>query len=421
MKQKKLNKNYYLKKFISGIALLGSVSLFTIIGCDNKSENVNINKIGGNEVLVCNIDDIKETREIKLSELVDSFEVICLENTRDAYIGSVWAQTVSGNHLFFADTQNKLTLFNRSGKFIRKWDSGRGPFEFVIPEYPQIYGDNIFVCDAQRNKLLKYNLADDADKAIDLIKTTGVKIVLNDSLFLTAGNSESENDPYLICIQDFNGKLKKSIPAKNHINIFPKLAQDRVIVHPYKNGWNIHLPFSDTLMFYDFEQNKLTPKAIFYSESFASANKKLMEERLKHGLEISDNESTKSLVVVPEFESDNYYFLSIHKYGQNKDLPWYVSTRKMCMVNKKTREAYYITIIDDFMGDIPFGLQGTNQIWEPYITQDFSAIRYKEKLKRILEEKADKLANETKERIENLMAEISDEDNNIVMYYKLRE
>lgn len=398
--------------------------LFFIIsgGCKPfEKKMLEVHQIDNRKVLVYDIDKINETRVIKLSELVESIEIIRLDNKKYAFLAVTWLQEVSGNYLFFADIQNNLMVFDKTGNFISKWEPGRGPSEFILPEHPQIYNNMVFVSDNIRKKLLNYEMNGKYIKTLDLIKSTGANFVLKDSMILSVGNSESDEDPYLICIQDFKANIVKAITSKNHVNITPALAQEKIIVYPFDMGLNMHFPSNDTLMHYNPEFNHLSPKAIFYSKTHLEKNKILYEKRLQHGLEITDKQWVQTVKVVPEFETDKYYFLSIYKYGEKKDLPWYFASRKMCLINKKTNSAFFITVVNDFLGDIPFEFQSANQIWGKFIIQDFSAIKIKNIFSKIILEKGIEIDLSVKKRLQDCVAGLNDDDNNIVLLYELKK
>ncbi|MDO8952495.1 MAG: hypothetical protein Q7U86_07710, partial [Draconibacterium sp.] len=246
-----------------------------------------------------------------------------------------------------------------------------------------------------------------------------ILIVKNEGL-ISVGNSTSIDDPFLICQQDFDGKILQTFSAKTHINLEPSVVFENVSTYPTQNGWNIHFPTNDTLMHYNPVKNTLEPVAIFYSQSHVNSNKEFYVAREKYGLNIDKKAFEMPVIVIPEYESEQFYFISIIRYGEQNELPWYFSSRKMALVDKKSNKAYYISLINDFWGDIPFQLQGTSQIWEKCFIQDFPAIEVKKQFGDLLEKNDGKMNESTQLKIEKLVAKTNNEDNSIIFRYTLK-
>lgn len=414
----KLFKSLYnrLIKIVFGIVLFISLS-----NCQKLNNgSVTFINVNGQKILVCDVDKITETREMNLSELVETSYLIRLSNDTNALIGNTWLEKYSSGYFIVAELSNKLSLFNQSGQFINSWYPGKGPDEYVLPEYPQIVNGSLFIKDKVRNKLQKYNFENNSSEQIDLIKKNGKTIVLNDSNILSFGNSESHLDPYLLCVQDFNGSILNTIKASNEIQLNPPLVHESVISYKINNGWNIHFPTNDTLMHYNLEDNNLNPEAVFYSKSSVDKNKALYEERKTKALSINNIKLTQTIQVVPEYENEKYYFISVYTFGMKEDLPWYFADRKMCLIDKETEEVFFINLINDFWGNIPFQAQSNSHFWEDNMIQVYSAFSIKNKFSSLLGNSNNDLDAEMKTKLNKVVAETKEDDNNLVFFYKLK-
>lgn len=396
--------------------------ILTVILYNCKRDNnnpISFKKINGSKVLICDVDKITETKEMKLSQLVESSRFIPLSNNPQALIGNTWLEESTLGYFVLADFNNKLFIFDNNGQYLNSWSPGKGPNEFILPSQPQVVGQNLYIKDIHQNKLLKYDINNQFTTSVKLSKSTGSSIVLNDSTIMTVGNSESNQDPFLICVQDFNGKTLKSIKAAYQISLVPPLVQDKVICFPIKNGWNIHFPENDTLMYYKYIDNELIPVAVFNSTKHIQTNRELYLARKNKGLEISDRNFTQTIKVIPEYESTKYFFLSVYYFGLNNDLPWYFAERKICLVDKDSQEAFFVNIVDDFWGNKPFTFSGNSKIWSKVLIKSSPIISVKEQFKKELEN-IDELGLEQKEKLQNIVSDADENDNSAIFEYILK-
>lgn len=402
-------------------SILILVLMIIMCHCKKCEDNaVTIKKVMGHEILVCDIDKVTETREMKLSELVESSALVRLSNDTNALVGNTCLAKFRSGYIILADFKNKLFLFDEKGHFINAWNPGKGPTEFILPVNPQLINHNIFIRDKFNNKLIKHNLEGTSSYAVKLVKKTGKSIVLNDSTILTIGNSESVNDPYLICVQDIYGNIIKSIQTSKHVKLIPPLVQESVISYPVINGWNIHFPTNDTLMHYSIRENRLTPLAVFHSSLHEQTNKELYIERKTKGLSINNKKLTQTVKVIPEYESNKYYFLSVYTYGMQKDLPWYIAKRKICLVDKGSREAFYVTLVNDFWGNIPFRPFSNSHFWSKKLIQNIPAISLKNRFASILDDEENMISTKVRTKLKKAVSETNTNDNNIIFVYTLK-
>lgn len=103
-------------------------------------------------------------RTIKLSELVEGYEVVKFENSDSAFFKT--RKPVVSEH-YIAVIQggtNPIILFDRQGKFIGKiGDVGQGPGEYMMA-YDAIIdevNDRVYVVEMTKNQVLEYNLKGD--------------------------------------------------------------------------------------------------------------------------------------------------------------------------------------------------------------------------------------------------------------------
>ena len=154
-----------MSRFILVLALV-----MLLFSCDGPvAENSPIDVVS-DSLITINIDSPGNTIDLKLSDLVDSVELLQIETTPEALIGN--GSIYVGDYYIIYSGQNGLFRFSQNGEFERVIANiGRGPEE--ISMFTQLYFDNkrglLFIDDMQRDRsFLLYDLK--ADKFLDPVK-----------------------------------------------------------------------------------------------------------------------------------------------------------------------------------------------------------------------------------------------------------
>jgi hypothetical protein len=152
------------KKLITIISL-GILITSCIISNQKYDADSNISIAERNPQLISvDIDNVKKSKKIKLSEVFKRAKTIILETNKNAMISQANIIQVCGNQIFILDSSGSkgLYVFNKEGRFIRKIGSvGQGSDEYVQPSDFTIDKRKkiIYVLDSQNQNILKYNLA----------------------------------------------------------------------------------------------------------------------------------------------------------------------------------------------------------------------------------------------------------------------
>lgn len=139
---------------------LGYYFTLIILSSCNVSDNSKT-VILENEIIDINITEaIKDVREFKLSEIVKDVEFISLESTVESYFRYSSRTQITDHYiLIVGEAENKLLLFDRSGKFLRQIGrSGRGPSEFTNLKTAAIDPKERFIIVSDGEKFIKFNL-----------------------------------------------------------------------------------------------------------------------------------------------------------------------------------------------------------------------------------------------------------------------
>ena len=97
---------------LSGIVMIISLTFLQAI----KDSKARLVKVNGNDVVVCEVDEIKDTIDIPLSSLIESLEIVKLENTEKALIENAW----------FTDISEKFICIKTYGQFPAKLFDRKG-------------------------------------------------------------------------------------------------------------------------------------------------------------------------------------------------------------------------------------------------------------------------------------------------------
>ena len=142
--------------------VLTLISLTVIsLGCEKKSNSDSV-IINDGIVEINVLKAFEDHRDFPLSKLVKDVELLKLESTHESYFENANTLQVGDKYILISCTnQNKVYLFNRSGKFIRtigRFGAGpgeynRGTFVTMCPSE-----ENIILVDFMSKKIVRYGI-----------------------------------------------------------------------------------------------------------------------------------------------------------------------------------------------------------------------------------------------------------------------
>ncbi len=365
---------------------------------------------------------------MNLSEVVEEAGVVKLENDTAGLVGQFATTTTSNDHFLFGGMQNQLLLFNKEGKFIKKWKPGRGPLEYIVPGNPQYIDGTVYVNDPLSNKTIGYNIENGTARAIRYQIKNSIATVLPDLSILYLANFHSPGETLLSRYNQEGEILYSIVSESNNISNTSVLNFDQSF-YPYGDGWNIQFSGLDTLMYFNILENKLTPVAILESSSNLNIRTRLSAEMQKEDNK-RDNikaDLTNFLHAIVELESERYYFLRTSAYGNKRDpkkyqnRPWYWAERKLAMLDKETNEAFYVSFQNDFWGGMPFKPDGDLPFWFSEIAQDRDFFWVKKWFTSYLDKNGNEIDEAIRKKMNDLLNSLEEEDNNVVFWYRLKK
>ena len=352
----------------------------------------------GDSLIVCDIEQVKDTFNIPLSSLLSSFEVIRLENAEDALTAVDGAVAISDNYIGIASFKAKAyKLYDKKGNYLRTLSKpGQGPDEYYISIYDSYIDEKnrkVYLISGRATKLMVFDLEGNALEHIPLPYVThkGRFIIYPEKEMLTMMVLPFLDTPSVIWEQDFKGNVHQEIPSGQFV-IKPSDYSNEIweSLNTCKIDFSLvyWLPTRDTLYHYQPENNRLQPRFTLHFN----------EEVIRHNY----------------IELPNHYLVWLIDQAAWSEMPRF----SKILVDKKTMRGCYVDFKLDMLGNI----DGPNKISfsRGYFTAIMDSYALKEQLEKALSQ-PDKLNPEMLKKIKDLNNSITEDDNNIVFIGKLKD
>jgi hypothetical protein len=375
----------------SMISLIRSQCFFCILtiialtfpGCKNKSIAYKTN-INGNEVVICPVNKVTDTVQLKLSSLIESCNVVKLQNTNDALFDQVWHTEVSENYICIKSYgQLPAKLYDKNGRFLRNIGSvGRGPGEYSTLNGLQFNqkSDMLFLLPfGNARKILVYDVSGNHLKDIPLVFTQRkFKAFFSPDSIITVLSMPFENDSAICYQQTFAGKLIQKISPPSYL--LNQSFDGEVFTNYLTPEFDLYNTATDTLYHYNTEKNTLEPK---FAKDFGDK---------------------KYFSVSREIPGYFYFFFYNQETGSKKIL-----------VDKKTLDANYFNLKNDFFGNIDASPVFSNG----YFINNVAAITLKKQIEKALNMKD--LSENERQKLIDFNNNLKQDDNNIIFYGRLKK
>ncbi len=350
----------------------------------------------GDTVVTCDVASVKESMIIPLSKLIDSLEIIRLENIDTAMIKPVVVD-ITDNHIG-TNSYSAYKLFTRDGKYLTDFESQRQDFD----KYPFAYDSQIdegnhsvYILPWTSKDMLVYDLDGTFVKSIPLsyLVHKGVfNLDIKQQRISIVQMPFGEGDEPLAWSQDFEGRIRHE-SKQRYLDLWPDYSNEIPTQKIDKNGRFIDfylyacVPRADTLYYYDAMANKCIPR---FTAKFPNDNV------LRHIY----------------YEFSNYYMVDIIN---SSPYTWIVD--KHIIINKSTLKGGKYKIIIDQLGGIPLEVEGVNCSRSDYFIYCIEP----RKLKAMIGEQLSYKERMTSEDISKLMEltnSISENDNTYILLGK---
>lgn len=353
-------------------------------------------------VISCSLKALKDTVDFPLSQLAENLQVVRLDNRDEALVGG-WIRTTIGEKYILVSNnkQTPFKLFDRSGKFITNIGAyGQGPNEYgnTYAEQLDEAHNRIYILPWQSNKLLVFDLKGNPQPPIPLCLRVpkGQFRVNADKNEVTVTVLPFEGWPAVVWTQDLQGK-RKNFVAPTHLGV-PRDFSNEVMMNNNTPAYEVMLmqimPAArvDTLYHYNNPKNKLEGRFTVQYPNNEKIPWHSYQELPRHFM---------GDVSLPVQKSANV---------------WVGSKPANYIVDKKTLHGNYFHLYNDFLGTKSMRISPSFS--NGYYVSNMEPAVLKEALKKEVNKKG--LPANVRQRVQELLKTIGDEDNNVVVFAKLK-
>ncbi|MGE5406763.1 MAG: 6-bladed beta-propeller, partial [Methanosarcina sp.] len=320
---------------------------------------------------------------LKLSDLVESCEIIKLQNVPDALYDRAWHAEISDKYICIKSYgQQPAKLYDKKGQFIRNIGAiGRGPGEYPTLNGLQFSkkGDLLYLLPfGNTRKILVYDVAGNKLKDIPLAFTQRkFKAFFSDSV-VTVLSMPFPGDSAICFQQDFKGRVIRKVTPPSYL--FNKSFDGEVFTNYLTPEYDLYNTASDTLYHYNILKNRLEPK---FAKDFGEKKQ-----------------------VTASREIPGYFFF----WTRGED-----NKSRMVLVNKKNLDAKYFRLKNDFFGNI----DASPVFSSGYFFNSVAAISLKKQIESALKNK--NLTEKERQKLINFNKDLQPDDNNVIFYGKLKK
>lgn len=359
-----------------------------------------IQKIGNDNVTTLHLDRIKNIVDLPVSQLLEDFRIVPLDNRDEALIKGDIVSAYE-NYIYTGGTsQEPCRLFDRTGRFICQIGAnGQGPGEYwaVYDNYVDEKNGRIYLMPWNTKSLLVYDMKGNYLSSIPFptLVPKGVFTVDTQKEVLTVGLLPFNNidGASVVWQQDFKGNILHRVNAAPYAieGDYSNEVSSTRNCNTFDFSIFQWIPVADTLYHFIAEENRLAP--VFTLQQ--------PENMIQH-----------SYVELP-----GYYLVDIPTEHKQGEFGTTVSKRICVIIDKKTLKGAYVRIINDYTGK---ALEyATFCFKNGYFAYTIDPGNLSDDIKAALSH-PDRLDKEQQEQLKSLQKSISENDNNYLFIGKIK-
>lgn len=312
-----------------GITFILTV-IVVISSCDNTESQ------SGDIITIDVLKALKNEKKMLLSEIVENFEIIELEASRESYIGYPNSVQLGKKYIFVFSYEYKAMLFDTNGQFLHQiGKKGRGPGETqqVIAAAIDKNEEFVILGDIMAKNLKKYTADGKFIKEVSFDESTPAfiprNIIFNDNnnfMVSFQNPGRPQNNYSKIMIYDLELNVVKRLFGVDSIQSGNFIVRKSPDFKRATDGFLFWERYTDTI--YTFDEN-LEPKAK-YNFDFNDQGPHDEDLRISRG---NDSKVDRSLFMWGVDDIPGYL---IGQGNRNKDKPMFI------VYNKKSHEQFSI-------------------------------------------------------------------------------
>ena len=331
----------------------------------------------------------------------DELQIVKLDNQDEALIDDCAVLITDNYVLTYSHHQTPYKLFDKNGRFLAAIGRvGKGANEYKLIYDRQLDEQNqwIYLMPWTSNRLLKYNFKGEFIESIPLPKEQKKGVFRVDPMTQQIAVFRlTESSKNAVAYTAKNGKLTNSIPA-DHLAISSiSPYNNELVCRNNSNAWDVMLfrfsnRKSDSLYHYNPTENRLKP---VFTTRYAS-----------------------SIPIHSYMELPNHFMGNVSVEKRLTENISVTSDEQLFLVDKQTGKGGFVSFVNDYMADLPIA-----DAFSSFINGYFYMNLSPAKLNQLLEEmlRSNKLSDKQRERWMQLKAQISPNDNNYILYAKLKK
>lgn len=373
--------------------LLTVVSLF-LYACSSSVQNVTTVKLDDAQIVVLDEAKVTEKKTVKLSDLVEDFQVVRFDNKDEAFFKAFWMY-FSDNYICIRQSGNPIKLFDKSGRYLGNVGNiGQGP-----GEYNHIYdilldekGQSIYVTPIVSDNVLHYDLT---GKYIDKLRF-GEKINKG-RMFLSS--DVSILSLVHLCFRDAGDKFTgANVQLQNPDSVQYVYVEE--IASNMKNQEGIRVGFNDEI--WSYRNSADFPFMMTHTDTLYHYNSQTNKIQAAFTMSMDPDKKGDSFFIFNEWP--HHYFVTIVGEGGRNIL-----------VSKERPVGYEVEFVNDFMGNLEF----YPQTQDGYFFQNWEPAELREALEEALA--SGNCPDDQKEKLKAFMQTLHDNDNNLLFLGKLKQ
>lgn len=393
--------------------IISIIAIIALTSCQNRiNPIISEIDIDGSIMQVINYEKIKDSSQIKLTDLATDLHIVPLETHEECML-NLANYYVYDRYILAFQHSNRVLQFDKDGKFIRQICSqGKGPHEFQ--DYNMIIraidenNDILYITDAVKSYIMSWDLNTGSYRG-DIKRTYSGKIknmffTAKGTIILSPMLSDSEAGKFYLWEQDLEGNLIKAVEAPKTDSYVD--SQDKLL-HYNGESYN-YIPVDGDTVF-ELSDSKLIPKWYVF---LGKDNPKRKDQVGEIGFSY--------LFESPRFFAGSLYTIeSMRVEKTNGGITSYSTGKRETLFYDKNSEKIYISekISNDFCGgnidSYSVGVQSNKIIWV-----SLSAIDLIELSENLVE---NEVTNRIGQNLNSIIQEISPEDNPILLIGKLKK
>lgn len=388
--------NIYIKKHLHlGMKIIFIIIInITICACKSSINDVKTVSYVNSDITVYNESDIGKEREVKLSELVEGFRIVRLDNRDEAIFKWNWI-FFSENYFCVKQYEGEAKLFDINGKFIANvGKKGQGPGEYSTVYDILINEDEgaIYISPFSGDELMKYDLNGEFIEKIDL----GAR--LNKPRL--SKTSKSTLSLVQLCFKDRGDLFTAANIDINSPDSIEHIYSDALAMN-MKNREGASVGFNAEIWSYRNNNSQDFSFMMTHSDTIYHYNSR--ENRIKPDFTINLKESREKESFLILNELPNHYLAFV--VGEDRDI----------LVDKRTKKAYECSIVNDFLEDM-----NTSVCFQDgYYFACYEPAQLKEKIQEHI--KSGDCDKSQIAKLEELKGSLKENDNNILFIAKLKQ